>query len=1025
MTQVVRIALGMFAGVVLMSQFAGAQSATTAAIAGVARDATGAVLPGVTVEASSPALIEKVRTAVTDGQGQYKVVDLRPGTYTVTFALQGFNAFRREGIELSAGFTAAVNAEMKIGSVSETVVVTGASPVVDVQNSRTQQVIKAETLDALPTGTKSVMQFASITLGAVSAQAGRNDVGGDKGELNTGIVLHGGRGDDGRMNWDGMNANSPYGNGGGQYRSYFYNTVGVQEVSVDTGGNSAESETGGANINMVPKAGGNTFRFYGAASYTSSRFSAKSVSDDLVARGVAPQASVKQIYDYGAGVGGPIKSDRLWFYTAHRWWGSQSFAANNWFNKSTNPFVYDPDLARPAYTDSFFVDNGVRLTWQVNAKHKISQELHRQAGCTCWFQVPLLFAPEAAFSVPYGPQVLSQTTWSYPATNRLLIQGGALFLRQVNSFLTHYAETASRFTGGGPKKPPGANEFAVTDIGTGRTYNGIPASTIIPAVDDKGYNFNQQFSVAYVTGSHAFKAGVQLLQGDVQFPGLVAPIPNVHYILFNGTPVSVIQWAGPFEMHAKVNTTGLFAQDQWTIKRLTLNLGVRLDQIRGRTLAASEAAGPFVPAREVPAQDDFPNFKDINPRVGAAYDLFGNGKTSVKASFGRYVFSQGVALAQNFAPSYQVVTNVSRTWDDSNRDFVTNCQLTNPAANGECGPISDAAFGRPVQTLSIADDARVGWNKREFNYQTSLQVQHELRPGMALAVGYFHTTWGNLTVQQNTSVTAADFDQYCVTAPTDVRLGDSSGSQICGLYDIKPQKFGQVTTLITRAKHFGKPSELFNGVDIAFNSRWGNGAFLQGGVSLGRETVDYCYANEHPELLPEYFPNANYPRNEQFCRVTSSWWNGIGSQAKIQAVYPLPWGIQVSGTFKTLPGIIQTANLALTNAQVASSLGRNLSSCPAEGACSATVTVPLVPSGQTASATVSGALFDQRLNQTDLRLTKTFRYSRGRIQGMLDLYNAFNNRAPQTINSAYGSGWLTPTTLLGGRLLKFGAQIDF
>src|SRR6185295_15595048 len=160
------------------------------------------------------------------------IVDLHPGTYTVTFALQGFNAFRREGIELSAGFTAVVNAEMKIGSVSETVVVTGPSQVVDVQNSRTQQVIKAEILDALPTGTKSVMQFASITLGAVSAQAGRNDVGGDKGELNSGIVLRGGRGDDGRMNWDGMNANSPYGNGGGQYRGYFYNMVGVQEVSV-------------------------------------------------------------------------------------------------------------------------------------------------------------------------------------------------------------------------------------------------------------------------------------------------------------------------------------------------------------------------------------------------------------------------------------------------------------------------------------------------------------------------------------------------------------------------------------------------------------------------------------------------------------------------------------------------------------------------------------------------------------------------------------------------------------------------
>jgi hypothetical protein len=134
----------------------------------------------------------------------------------------------------------------------------------------------------------------------------------------------------------------------------------------------------------------------------------------------------------------------------------------------------------------------------------------------------------------------------------------------------------------------------------------------------------------------------------------------------------------------------------------------------------------------VPAQDDFPNFKDISPRVGVAYDLFGNGKTSVKASFGRYVFSQGVALAQNFAPSYQGVTNVSRTWNDTSLlplgspgNNAPNCDLTNPAANGECGPISDAAFGRPVKTLSIADDAREGGTsasstiRRRYRFSTN------------------------------------------------------------------------------------------------------------------------------------------------------------------------------------------------------------------------------------------------------------------------------------------------------------------
>src|SRR5437870_2529054 len=173
----------------LLPPCASAQSASSGSIAGMVRDTTGAVLPGVTVEAASPALIEKVRTAMTDGQGNYKITDLRPGTYNVTFTLVGFATYKREGIELSAGFTATANADMKVGALAETVTVTGASPIVDIQNARTQTVLKGEVLDALPSGTKGLMQFAAMTLGAVTSSSAKNDVGGDKGEQGTGIIL--------------------------------------------------------------------------------------------------------------------------------------------------------------------------------------------------------------------------------------------------------------------------------------------------------------------------------------------------------------------------------------------------------------------------------------------------------------------------------------------------------------------------------------------------------------------------------------------------------------------------------------------------------------------------------------------------------------------------------------------------------------------------------------------------------------------------------------------------------------------
>src|SRR5262249_22687356 len=148
------------------------------------------------------------------------------------------------------------------------------------------------------------------------------------------------------------------------------------------------------------------------------------------------------------------------------------------------------------------------------------------------------------------------------------------------------------------------------------------------------------------------------------------------------------------------------------------------------------------------------------------------GKTAIKASFGRYVFSQGASLSQNgFAPSVAIVSQVTRTWSDRNSNFVPDCTLTNPLANGECGQISNLRFGQPVSNFILDPSAFNGWRKREFDYQTSLQLQQEIRPGLGVSVAYFRTSWGNQLVGQNTLVTPADYTPYCVTAPTDARLG--------------------------------------------------------------------------------------------------------------------------------------------------------------------------------------------------------------------------------------------------------------
>src|SRR5688572_29116094 len=267
-----------------------AQSATTGAIAGVARDATGAVLPGVTVEASSPALIEKVRVVTTDEQGNYKIIDLRPGTYGVTFTLPGFSTYKREGIELTTGFTATANADMKVGSLEETVTVTGASPVVDIQNVRQQRVLTRQVLDGVPTN-KTFQGFAALTLGASPAGTG-HDVGGNKGDGLAGFGFHGSRPMDQRLTMDGMLFTGL--GGGATMRNIVVNQAFIQETTVETRAASAESEAGGAHINVVPKDGGNKFATTISLSGSGKALQADNISEELQARGLPPQTSSRK-----------------------------------------------------------------------------------------------------------------------------------------------------------------------------------------------------------------------------------------------------------------------------------------------------------------------------------------------------------------------------------------------------------------------------------------------------------------------------------------------------------------------------------------------------------------------------------------------------------------------------------------------------------------------------------------------------------------------------------------------------------
>ena len=290
---------------VLMPAVAHAQSG----IAGVVKDTTGAIMPGVTVEAASPALIEKVRTVVTDGSGLYRIVDLRPGTYSVSFSLTGFNTFKREGIELPANFTATVNAEMRVGALEESVTVSGQTPVVDLQSPAQQQILPRSVIDAIPTG-KSLWSIGALVPGVfLSGQ----DVGGSRGMQQLTMTVHGSDSRDDSVQVDGMNLNS-FEDGVQQY----YNDQMFEEMNYQTSAISAETSGAGVRLNMIPKEGGNVYKgslFFGLEP---GKWVGNNSTADLVTRGLQAPGKMKINRDLSGGIGGPVVKDKLWFFFSAR-----------------------------------------------------------------------------------------------------------------------------------------------------------------------------------------------------------------------------------------------------------------------------------------------------------------------------------------------------------------------------------------------------------------------------------------------------------------------------------------------------------------------------------------------------------------------------------------------------------------------------------------------------------------------------------------------------------------------------------
>jgi Carboxypeptidase regulatory-like domain len=958
-----------------------AARAQGSAIAGIVRDSTGSVLPGVTVEASSPALIERVRTAVADNQGVYRIVDLRPGTYAVAFTLTGFKTVRREGIELTANFTATVNAELEVGAIEETVTVSSASPVVDAQNILRQEVISRETLETLPIA-KSMQSFVAIVPGLQVSPSSR-DVGGTTGDRPLGTSIHGSRAADQHIFYNGMRTNnvnassSSTGGGGGQ--SIFFNPAAIQEIALEVGTQSVKTETSGVTINVIPKDGGNSFSGIVVANGSNESLQNDNLSDDLRAQGLTRVSRNKGIWDLNAGLGGPIARNKVWFYGAYRRWGSEIFVPGAFFNQTPLAWSYTPDQARQAYDQNMATSVNGRLTWQADDKNKISVAVEKQNRCLCYQGIGAGNVSPEATTYTYDRSHYWQGKWTSTLTSRLLLQAG------VSGNKMNW--------GSKPQVGVAPDVISVTELSTGFRYRNVNAHN--GRGDGEGFNsstYNILLSADYVTGSHSFAIGTNILHARPTTD--VGVDTDREYRFLNGEPVQVILRATPQKLVNRLNDVGIWASDQWKIRQLTLNLGVRFTSFDAYIPEQSVAAGTFVPERTYAKVPDVVAWRDFTPRLGAAYDLTGDGRTALKFAVSRFLIGHAGDVMNAKNPQVTVVSQATRAWQDADRDFVTDCDLLNPDLNGECDAISDRLFGQTVTPTTVQDpDTLHGYGSRDYNWEVSAGIQRELMARVSVGAAYFRRWFANFLATDNRLVGPSDFDPFCVNAPIDPRLPNGGGDQICGLYDISQAKFGRVDNLVTFADQFGTRTEVYDGVDLTVNARLPRGVVVQGGLNTGRVVTDDCTVR----------PDS--PEN-RFCRVTPPFLNDV----KLALSYPLPWwNLQLSGTVQSSPGPEITASWAVPSALVQPSLGRPLAS-------GRTTTVALVQ---------PGTLYGDRFNQVDARLTKIMKLGRASVRGMMDVYNLFNASAVLAQNNTYGPLWQQPQLVLSGRFVKFGVQVDF